>query len=143
MATPTLGQIIAAVEAKLDGIGLRASSASPGAVNPPAAIVGVPPIGSYRAAFRRGTVLIEGWPLYVLTSSKVDRVGQAQLAEYASWTGAKSVPLALEADPTLGGVVDDLIVESFRPLGLEEVGIMQFFGGEFRLTMSVSGDPDD
>lgn len=143
MATPTLKQIIAAVEAKLDGIGLRASPNSPGAVNPPAAIVGVPPIASYRAAFGRGTVILSGWPIYVLTSAKVDRIGQDALAEYASWTGAKSVPLALETDSTLGGVVDDLIVESFRPLGLEEVGIMQFFGGEFRLTVSVSGLTDD
>jgi hypothetical protein len=139
---PTLGEIITAVETRLDSIGLRATSSSPGAVNVPAAIVGVPPIASYRAAFGRGTVMITGWPLYVLTSSHVDRIGQAQLAEYASWTGVKSVPAAFEAEPTLGGVVDDLLVESFRPLGLEEVGVLQYFGGEFRLTVSVSGLDD-
>jgi hypothetical protein len=142
MATPTLFELMEAIEGKLDGIGLRASSTSPGAVSPPGAIVGIPPIPDYRATFHRGTVLLTDWPIYVLTSSMLDRVGQKALAEYMSWTGPNSVPLALEADPTLGGLCDDLIVTSARPLGLEEVGILNFFGGEFRLTISVSGLED-
>jgi hypothetical protein len=128
-----------ALAARLDSIGLRASAESPGGINPPAAIVGVPPIPEYRAAFGRGTVFIRSWPITVLTSSKVDRVGQRTLAEYASWTGAKSVPAVLEADPTLGGLIDDLVVQSFRPLGLEEVGTLQYFGGVFSVDMSMSG----
>jgi hypothetical protein len=142
MATPTLLQLMDALEARLATVGLRASAESPGAINPPAAIVGIPPIPEYRAAFGRGTVFIRSWPITVLTSAKVDRIGQRSLATYASWTGTKSVPLALEADPTLGGLIDDLVVTSFRPLGLEEVGVIQYFGGVFSVDMSMSGRDD-
>lgn len=139
MATPTIPQLMDALAAALGAIGLRASATSPGVVNPPAAIVGVPPIPDYRATFGRGRVLITGWPITVLTSSQVDRVGQRSLADYASWTGALSVPLALEADKTLGGLIDDLAVQSFRPLGLDEVGVIGYFGGLFSVDMTMSG----
>ena len=142
MATPTLPQLMDALEAVLDGIGLRASGASPGLINPPAAIVGVPPVPEYRATFARGRVYLTDWPITVLTSSKVDRVGQRALAEYASWVGPKSVPLALEADKTLGGLIHDLAVQSFRPLGLDEVGVLQYFGGVFSLDLIMSGSVD-
>ena len=132
-------QLMDAFEAKLDALGLRAVAISPGQINPPAAIVGLPPIPQYRATFGRGTVYITGWPIIVLTSSQVDRVGQRKLAEYASWTGANSVPLALEADKTLGGLVDDLMVDSFQPLGLEEVGVIGYFGGRFLVDLQMSG----
>lgn len=140
MATPTLTQLMDALEERLETIsGLRVTSESPGAINPPAAILGVPPVPEYRATFGRGSVYLRDWPIVVLTSSKLDRIGQRALAEYASWTGPKSVPLALEADKTLGGLVHDLVVQSFRPLGLDEVGILQYFGGEFRVDMVMSG----
>lgn len=140
MATPMLTQLMDALEVRLKTVsGLRVTSESPGAVNPPAAFVGVPPVPEYRAAFGRGSVYLRDWPLVVLTSSKLDRIGQRALAEYASWAGAKSIPLALEADKTLGGLVDDLVVQSFRPLGLDEVGVLQYFGGEFRVDMVMSG----
>lgn len=139
MATPLLWAIAEAMQAKLAGIGLRATAESPGAINPPAAIVGVPAIPDYRATFGRGYVLITNWPITVLTSALLDRIGQESLAEYASWTGPKSVPLALEADKTLGGLIDDLAVQSFRPLGLDEVGLLGYFGGEFRVDMTMPG----
>ncbi len=140
MATPTLLQLMDGLETKLDAItGLRASAISPGQINPPVAIVGVPPIPEYRATYGRGYVLITNWPIVVLTSIAVDRVGQRLLAEYAAWSGTKSVPLALEADKTLGGLIDDIAVQSFRPLGVEEVGVLGYFGGEFRIDMTMSG----
>lgn len=140
MATASLPQLMAALEARLDTIpGLRPTSEMTGSINPPAAMVGVPPIPEYRATFGRGVVIITGWPLYVLTSAKVDRIGQLQLAEFASWTGAKSIPLAIEADKTLGGLATDLVVQSFRPLGLEEVGVIGYFGGLFTVDVELSG----
>lgn len=140
MATPTLWQLMEAVSTQVKtAAGLRSEAEITGSVQPPFLMVGVPPLGSYRATFNRGVVEIQDWPLYVLTSAKVDRVGQRALAEYASWTGPKSVPLALEADKTLGGIADDLAVTSFRPLGIEEVGIVGYFGGEFRLSVLLPG----
>lgn len=129
-----------AVYTRLDTVSLlRGYGFSPGSINPPAAVVTVPPVDSYRAAMGRGTVEIRDWPIYILTSSQVDRVGQKALAEYLSWTGAKSVIAALENEPTLDGVVSDLVVQSSRPLGLEEVGLIGYFGGEIRLAVNLPG----
>lgn len=140
MATKTLWELMEAVAIRLDTVPLaRAWGFSPGAISPPAAIVPVPPVDSYRAAFNRGTVRISNWPITILTSAQVDRIGQKALAEYLSWTGDNSVIAALESEPTLGGVVSDLIVESSRPLGLEEVGLIGYFGGEIRLTVQLPG----
>lgn len=140
MATKTLWELMEAVATRLETVPLlRANGFSPSAINPPTAIVPVPPVPSYRAAMNRGTVLIEDWPITILTSSQVDRVGQQLLAEYLSWTGASSVITALEGEPTLGGVVSDLIVQSARPLGMEEVGIIGYFGGEIRLKLTLPG----
>lgn len=140
MATPTLWALMEAVSDQVkEATDLRSEPEIVGRIEPPFLMVGLPPIPDYRATFGRGKVLIENWPLFVLTSAKVDRAGQKRLAEYASWTGAKSVPLALEADRTLGGIAVDLQVNSFRPLGLEEVGIIQYFGGELLITVEVSG----
>lgn len=139
MATPTLWQLMEAIAEAAKTTGIRSAPESTGAINAPALMVGVPTVPEYRAAFGRGTVMITGWQLFILTSAKLDRAGQKALADYASWTGPKSIPLALEADKTLGGVAIDLAVQSFRPLGLEEVGIIQYFGGVLEVDVEVSG----
>ena len=144
MATKTLVELMDAVATRLATVSLtRAYSLSPGSVTLPsggaAAVVTVPPVDSYRAAFARGTVQIRDWPIYILTGAQMNELGQKQLAEYLSWTGSKSVALALENEPTLGGVVDDLLVQSSRPLGLEEVGAVGYFGGLIMLTVQLPG----
>lgn len=133
-----------AVATRLATVSLtRAYSLSPGSVTLPsggaAAVVTVPPVPSYRAAFARGTIQITDWPIYILTSSAMNELGQRQLAEYLSWTGSKSVALALENEPTLAGAVDDLLVQSSRQLGLEEAGGIGYFGGLILLTVQLPG----
>ncbi|HZM83773.1 MAG TPA: hypothetical protein VFC19_49270 [Candidatus Limnocylindrales bacterium] len=139
MATRTLWELMQAVETRAETVGLRSDSEASGSIMPPWLLVTVPPVPSYRAAFQRGTVQITGWPLYVFTSAQVDRVGRKALAEYLSWTGPKSLVLALENEPTLGGVVDDLLVESSRPLGQDEVAGINHFGGVIMLTVQLPG----
>lgn len=137
---PTMWEIAEAVAAKAkDAVGLRSEPEIVGRIEPPFLMVGVPPLPEYRSTFQRGRILIPEWPVYVLTSPRMDRVGQKALADYASWKGPKSLPLALEADPTLGGVVLDLAVMSFRPLGTDDVGMIGYFGGEFRLSVEIDG----
>ncbi len=137
---PTLWEIAEAVATQAkDATGLRSQPEIVGRIDPPFLMVGVPPIPNYRATMGRGRVLIEDWPLYVLTSARMDRIGQERLADYASWSGDRSIVTALEAEPTLGGVVLDLAVMSFRPLGTDEVGLIGYFGGEFRLSVEIDG----
>lgn len=136
---PTIADLMLGVEARLKTVpGLRTSAIVPDQINPPVAIVGVPPIESYWETMRRGTYVIE-LTVTVLVSAAIDRVGQMLLAEYASPVGERSIPAAIEADRTLGGVAQECVVDSFRPLGLEEYGAIGYYGGAFGLRAAASG----
>lgn len=139
MAAPTILQVMQGIETQLATIsGLRTSEYMPDQVNPPIAIVGVPPIENYRQTMGRGRFQLEP-QVFVLVSASLDTVGQAKLAGYANPTGATSIPAAIEADQTLGGVAETCVVDSFRPLGMEEVGALQYYGGVFDLRVIVLG----
>lgn len=137
---PTIEAVMAGIEDRLDTIdGLRVSDISADQINPPQAIVGVPPIPQYHASMSRGIFRLEP-TVTVFTSAALDRTGQRALAGYANPTGATSVIAAIEGDKTLGGVVDDCIVVSFEPLGLQEVGLIGYYGGRFQLRVVAEGD---
>jgi hypothetical protein len=137
---PTIEQIMDGLEARLATIsGLRVSDVSPGQINPPCAVIGVPPITEYHATFGSGRMTLNDLTITVLVSATLDRVGQKSLASYANPAGATSIKAAVEADKTLGGVVDDCVVMSFRPLGIEEVGVIGYFGGVFQLRAIAIG----
>lgn len=135
MAAPTLAQVMTGLETRLDTItGLRASGISPDQVNvsgnASVAIIGVPEIPRYHLTMDRGLQRLS-FTITVLVSAQLDRVGQQRLAGFANPTGATSVVAAVEADKTLGGIIHDCQVVSFRPLGLEEVGLIGYYGGVF------------
>jgi len=139
MAAPTILQILQGIETRLETIsGLRTTYYVADQINPPQAVVGVPPIESYRAAFGRGTFKLEP-QVFILVGAQLDRVGQAALASYADVAGSNSIPAAIEGDRTLGGVVQECVVDSFRPLGMEEVGLIGYYGGVFDLRVFASG----
>ncbi|MQB00555.1 MAG: hypothetical protein GEU78_09730 [Actinobacteria bacterium] len=129
--------VMLGIETRLATIeGLRASAISPDQINPPAAIVGVPAITDYQQAYGRGKYLLEP-SITVLVSAALDRTGQMALAEYAALTGAKSIPAAIQGDRTLNGAAEDAEIQSFRPLGLEDVGLIGYYGGQFILRCMV------
>jgi len=137
MAAPTIRQVMTALETLLDTIdGLRVAAYLPGQVTPPQASVGVPAINAYRGPFQRDLQLAP--TITVLTSAASDRVGQLLLADYANPTGATSIIAAIETDPTLGGIVNSTYVESFTPLGLQDVAAIGYFGGVFQLLVVAS-----
>ena len=139
MAAPTIAQILAGIETRLQTISrLRTEAYIADQMNFPCAVVGVPPIESYRATFGRGTFQLQP-QVFVLVSAALDRVGQAALGSYADVTGTNSIPVAIEGDRTLGGVVSDCVVTAFRPLGMEEVGVIQAYGGVFDLLVVAPG----
>jgi len=127
------------VETRLATIsGLRVAEYKPDQINPPQAVVGVPPIPDYRRAFGRGIFAVDP-TVTVLVSAAMDRAGQIKLASYADVTGANSIPAAIEADKTLGLTGVECYVLSFQPLGLEEVGVIGYYGGVFQLRCIVPG----
>lgn len=146
MAEISLTAVMDGLEARLATIsGLRASSVVPDQINPPQAMVGVPPVPDYHGAMRMGLTRLEV-PVWVFVSAALDRIGQRLLAEYASPSGTASIRQAIEQpDPdgrkTLGGVpgVQDVMVQSFRPLGREEFGLIGYFGGQWTVLVEIDG----
>lgn len=139
MAAPTITQVVEAIESALETIsGLRTAEYVPDQVNPPMAIVDFPGDIDYHAAFANGLFTFEP-TVIILVSKVVDRVGTAALAAYASPTGTNSIKVALEADKTLGGVVDDCHVVSFRRLTAQETVDIAFYGGVFTLRVYAKG----
>jgi len=139
MTAPSIPDILSGIETRLETIsGLHVSDIKSGQIVTPAAVVGVPPITDYWAAMKRGTFELEP-TIMVLTSTAVDRPGQLALAAYANPTGTSSVVAALYGDRTLGGAVDDSYVRDFRPLGIDEVGVIGYYGGIFTLYVVAQG----
>lgn len=102
------------------------------------AVVLPPDVDDYRATMGRSKYELDVEVL-VLVASVVDRVGQRNLLRYASQTGSKSIRAAVESDPMLGGTCDTSFLKSFRHLGIEEVGVIGYFGGIFTIHLAASG----
>lgn len=136
----TIQQVMEGIEARLETIeGLRVSAYAADQINPPQAIVGVPPIPQYRLSFSpTGLQRIEP-TITILVSAALDRVGQMALAGYVDKTGPTSVFAAIEADKTLGGLPVECTVTSFQSLGLQDVGALGYYGGVFQLTCLATG----
>lgn len=139
MAAPSMLQIMAGINTRLATItGLRTDQGIPDQINPPQAIVGVSAISNYHQAFAHGRISVEP-TVTILVSKAYSRTSEIMLAAYVDPTGATSIHAAIEGDRTLGGVVDDCIVQSFRPLSAEEVGAIGYVGGVFQLKVVAQG----
>lgn len=140
MSAVTLTQIMTGIQGRLNTIaGLNTSDVVADSIMVPFAVVGVPDIPNYRASFGRGSWMPQ--PTITVYVSKAHTVtGQLALASYADVTGAASIPAAIEADRTLGGLSGvDCIVTSFRTLGAEEVANLDYYGGLFGLQVIAAG----
>jgi hypothetical protein len=107
----TVSQVAAGLQARLATIsGLRNFSYQPEQENPP---FGYPQINNinYHRAYGGGDVVMD-WTVHVVVGRYTDRTAHAALDDYLSYSGAKSIRAAIEADTTLGGVCSTLIVRS-------------------------------
>lgn len=140
MAAVTLAQIMTGIQTRLATIsGLNTSDVVEGSITVPFAVVGVPDVASYRETFGRGTWRPNA-TVTVYVSKAHTTTGQLLLASYADVTGANSIPLAIEADRTLGGLSGvDCIVTAFESLAEEHVANIGYYGGVFTLQITASG----
>lgn len=74
----------------------------------------------------------------VLVGRADDQASQALLDGYLSGSGASSLKAALEADPTLGGACDDLMVMRVQGYRFYEHAGSQYVGAE--LVIKVVGE---
>lgn len=109
--TATISQVKTGLATQLATItGLRAVTYQPDQLNPPLAFANLDSINFHRTM--RNPLTEMQFTVSVIVARATERPAENALDAYASATGSSSVKAAIEADRTLGGVVDDLIVES-------------------------------
>lgn len=107
----TVNQVAAGLKARLATIsGLRTYAYQPEQLNPPVAYPVLNGI-TYHRAFSGGDVTME-WSVYVVVGRWTDSRAYDALDGFLSFDGATSIRAAIEADKTLGGVCQTLIVAS-------------------------------
>lgn len=130
----TVSQVADGLKARLATIsGLRTFSYQPEQLNPPIAFPSLSSI-QYHRAFAGGNVQMV-WIIRVIVGRYLDRTAHALLDDYLSYSGAKSIRAALEADTTLGGVAASLVVSSSADISSLAVDGAEFL--EIQTTITV------
>ncbi len=127
-----LADIRSGIEARLATIaGVQTSDNRPATPEPPCLFPGGIQNVNYHSAMGNGLVewTFTVWAL--VSSSLPTEESQADLDLYIDSTGASSVRAAIEADGTLGGVVDDCVVDSSNGEAIYVTDQGSFYGAEF------------
>ncbi|MGA1420030.1 MAG: hypothetical protein ACO32O_07990 [Ilumatobacteraceae bacterium] len=112
----TISQVKDGLKAAINTVsGLRAFDYQPDQVNPPFAWPTLDTITYHQTGMASGGVVMN-FTVTLVVNRASERTAQDQLDQYMSWDGAKSLRAAIEADRTLGGVCDDLIVNGAENL---------------------------
>lgn len=130
----TVSQVATGLAARLGTIsGLRTFVYQPEQLNPPFAF---PILNSvrYHSAFQGGDVVMD-WTVTVVVGRYVDRTAFTTLDAYLSYDGASSIRAALEADKTLGGVVQTLVVPSAIDISSLSAGDAEFLQIQVSVTV--------
>lgn len=127
----TISQVRDALRVRLATInGLRASSIEQANPSPPAAWP-LPRSGAYNADFE-GDTTMQMVVRVVVNMADLSR-GQQVLDPYLSPTGTNSIKAAIEADPSLGGVVDSVRVTGWGAYGQYVFGDVTLLGAEINV----------
>jgi hypothetical protein len=116
--------------------GLRALEYVPPKVSPPMACVSGPEV-RFDDTMGRGSDDYT-FPVLVLAQKVSERGAQAQLDAYLNPSGPSSIKAAIEADETLGGIVDFAWVREVREYGAVEVGEISYLGATFLVEITAS-----
>lgn len=132
--TATIGTSALALETVLDAVdGMRATRYLPDVINPPHAVI-TPQQIDYHKAFRGGDSPI-GFVVTLFVGRVVERTAQDTLYAAMSPTGTGSFKAAVEADQTLGGVVQSLVVVSAQNINSVEIGGATYLAVDFIVTV--------
>jgi hypothetical protein len=104
----------------------------------PVAMVGGPDPLEYDKTFGRGHDDYT-FPVMVFAARVSDEDSQTQLDAYLDPFGASSIKAAIEADSTLGGVVDDLRVTGAREYGPQDINGVMYLGAVLLVEVMASG----
>jgi len=133
-STTTVSQIKTGLAANLATVsGLRAYAYQPDNVNTPFAWPLLDSI-QYNGAMGGG-LITHKFTISVVVGRSAERTAQTLLDGYLSYKGATSIRQALESDRTLGGVVQDLIVESADNISTLEANDATYLAIDFVVTV--------
>lgn len=128
--TATVSQVKSGLATRLATItGLRALNYQPDQLNPPLSFSNLDSI-NYHRTMRTPMVEMQ-FTVSVIVARATERPSEYALDAYTNPTGAGSIKEAIEADRTLGGVVDDLIVESATGIQTITANDGEYLGIEF------------
>lgn len=129
--TATVSQVKTGLATRLSTItGLRAFNYQPDQLNPPIAFANLDSINYHRTMGPLALTEMQ-FTVSVIVARATERPAEHALDAYTSATGTSSVKAAIEADRTLGGVVDDLIVESATGIQTISANDGDYLGIEF------------
>ena len=132
--TATITQVKQGLADRLATInGLRAYAYQPDQLNAPMAFSLVDSI-NYHRTFNTPTVEMT-FTVTVIVCKANSRSAQSQVDPYVSPTGNLSVREAIEADPTLGGVVDSLIVTTAGAMQIVSGDDADYLSVDFKVTV--------
>jgi hypothetical protein len=130
----TVSQIKTGLAANLATVsGLRAYAYQPDNVNTPFAWPLLDSI-QYNGAMGGG-LITHRFTISVVVGRSAERTAQTLLDGYLSYAGAISIRQAIESDRTLGGVVQDLIVESASNISTLEANDATYLAIDFVVTV--------
>lgn len=130
----TITEISDAIKNSLTVIpGLRVYDYLPDQINPPLAYVGIQQV-NYHGAFRGGNP-ITTYTVVVVVGRVNERTSQRALDEFLAYDGDRSVRAAIEADPTLDGVIQSLIVTDGGNLAPLTMGDVTYVSIDFSVTV--------
>ena len=133
-STTTVSQIKTCLAANLATVsGLRAYAYQPDNVNTPFAWPLLDSI-QYNGAMGGG-LITHKFTVSVVVGRSAERTAQTLLDGYLSYAGATSIRQAIESDRTLGGVVQDLIVESANNISTLEANDATYLAIDFIVTV--------
>lgn len=128
----TVSQVSEGIRVRLATItGLRTFSYQPEQLNPPTAFPVLDSV-EYHGAFQGGNVRMR-FTVIVIVGRYLDRVAHSNLDGYLSYSGATSLRAAIEADKTLGGVAQTLVMESGLSVSSLSVAEAEFLQVSFNL----------
>ena len=130
----TVSQIKTGLAANLATVsGLRAYAYQPDNVNTPFAWPLLDSI-QYNGAMGGG-LITHKFTISVVVGRSAERTAQTLLDGYLSYAGFNSIRAAIESDRTLGGVVQDLIVESASNISTLEANDAIYLAIDFMVTV--------
>ena len=113
--------------------GLRVYDYLPDQINPPLGYVGIQSV-NYHGAFAGGNP-VHSYTVTIVVGRVSERASQRALDDFLSYDGDRSVRAAIEADPTLEGRVQTLIVTDGGNLAPLTMGDVTYVSIDFSVTV--------